>query len=112
MLAPVLIAGLMAVGGTLVAFRDSPDQPFWPSWQTRFLMVVGGVLTLYVFMEDALRTVSQGADKLMTLRPTHFDWPLFLAALVCLSASVVELAWRARSAAGPRHLRQRGGDGD
>jgi hypothetical protein len=66
-------------------------------------MLVGGVLALYVFMADALRTVPQGVDKLMELRPTRFDWPLFLVALVCLAVPVVELAWRARPAARLRH---------
>ena len=35
----------------------------------------------------------------MDLRPEHFDWPLFLLALVFLSAPVVELAWRPRTRA-------------
>ena len=62
-------------------------------------MLVGAGLALYVFMEDALRTMPQGIDRFMGLRPARFDWPLFLFALVCLSAPVVELAWRARQAA-------------
>jgi hypothetical protein len=110
-LAPVLIAGLMVAGGTLVAFYDSPEHPVWPSRPTRLVMSVGGALALYVFMADALRTVPQGLDKLMELRPTRFDWPLFLVALLCLSAPVVELAWRVRPATRLRCLRQGGGDG-
>jgi hypothetical protein len=59
--------------------------------------MVGAVLAMYVFMEDTLRTLPQGVDGFMVLRPTRFDWPLFLVALVCLSAPVVELvAWLAR----------------
>jgi hypothetical protein len=110
-LAPVLIAGLMVAGGTLVAFYDSPEQPFWPGWPTRLVMLVGGGLALYVFMEDALRTVPQGVDRLMELRPTRFNWPLFLVALMCLSVPVVEMAWRARPAARFRDLRQVDGTG-
>jgi hypothetical protein len=94
-LAPALIACLMIAGGTLVALGDSRQQPVWPSRPTWLAVLAGGTLALYVFMEDALRTLPQGLNQFMHLRPTHFDWPLFLIALACLSAPVVELAWRA-----------------
>jgi hypothetical protein len=110
-LAPVLIAGLMVAGGTLVACYDSPQQPVWPSWPTRLVLLVGGALALYVFMEDALRTVPQGLDQLLDLRPTRFDWPLFLLAVLCLAVPVVELAWQVSPAARLRHLRQVDGVG-
>jgi hypothetical protein len=94
-LAPVSIASLMVVGGTLVALRDTREQPFWPSRLSWLPVVIGVGLALYVFMEDALRVLPQGVDSLMQLRPMRFNWPLFLIALVCLSAPVLELAWRA-----------------
>lgn len=102
-LAPALIASLMIVGGTLVAIGDSPEQPVWPSRRTWLAALVGGTLALYVFMEDALRTLPQGLDRLLELRPVRFDWSLFLVALVGLSLPVLELAWRTRvGAAGQR----------
>jgi hypothetical protein len=94
-LAPMLIACLMIAGGTLVALCDSREQPIWPSRYSSFVALTGGMLALYVFMEDALRVLPEGVDKFMDLRPEHFDWPLFLLALAFLSAPVVELAWRA-----------------
>jgi hypothetical protein len=101
-LAPVVIAGLMIAGGSLVALRDSPQQPIWPARHTSLAALVGGALALYVFMEDAMRALPQGLERLMPLRPERFDWPLFLLAVVGLSAPVVELAWRARRPAGQR----------
>jgi hypothetical protein len=95
-LAPVSLASLMIAGGTLVTLRDTPEQPCWPGRRTWPPVAIGVGLALYVFMEDALRVVPQGLDSLMQLRPTRFNWPLFLVALVCLSAPVFELAWRAR----------------
>jgi hypothetical protein len=96
-LAPTLIACVMIAGGTLVALRDSPEQPICPSRYPVLAALVGGTLALYVFMEDALRVLPEGAERLLDLRPERFDWPLFLLALVFLSAPVVELAWRERT---------------
>jgi hypothetical protein len=83
----------------LVAICDAPQHRVWPSRTAWLAMLVGGVLAIYVFMEDALRMVPQGVAALMELRPTRFDWPLFLLALVCLCVPVLELAWRSRSGA-------------
>jgi hypothetical protein len=96
-IAPMLIACVMIAGGTLVALRDSPEQPICPSRYPVLAALVGGTLALYVFMEDALRVLPVSVERLLDLRPERFDWPLFLLALVFLSAPVVELAWRART---------------
>jgi hypothetical protein len=95
-LAPVLIACLMIAGGTLVALGDSAERPVCPTRYPCLVALVGGLLALYVFMEDALRALPQGADKLVDLRPERFDWPLFLLGFALLSAPVVELAYRAK----------------
>jgi hypothetical protein len=101
-LAPMLIACVMIAGGTLVALRDSPEQPIRPSGYASVAALAGGMLALYVFMEDALRVLPEGVERLMDLRPERFDWPLFLLALVFLSVPVVELAWRATTSCDTR----------
>jgi len=101
-LAPVIIAGLMIVGGGIVALCDSPQQPIWPARPTLLAALAGGGLALYVFLEDAIRTLPQGLERLASLRPERFDWPLFLLGVVGLSAPVVELAWRTRRLASLR----------
>ena len=98
-LAPMLIACLMIAGGTLVALRDSPEQPICPTRYPSLVALAGGLLALYVFMEDALRVLPEGVERLIDLRPERFDWPLFLLASVFLSAPVLELAWRVRATA-------------
>ena len=98
-LAPALIACLMIAGGTLVALGDSPEQPICPSRYSSLAALVGGMLAVYVFMEDALRVLPEGVENLIDLRPERFDWPLFLLALVFLSAPVAEVAWRVRTSA-------------
>ena len=103
-LAPMLIASLMVAGGTLVALRDSPQRPVWPSRYTSLAALIGGTVALYVFMEDALRALPKGVDRLVDLRPERFDWPLFLLALAFMSAPVVELAWRPKTSANVRQI--------
>ncbi len=59
-LAPISIACLMIAGGTMVAFRDSPQRPIWPSRFTCIAALVGGALALYVFMADAIQFAPGG----------------------------------------------------
>jgi hypothetical protein len=98
-LAPVLIAVLMIVGGSLVAFHDAPGRPFWPRRWTLVLNAVGAFLALAVFMADALRVAGQGEQALRELLPTRFHWPAYLLAWGLMACPVVDLLvrWRARA---------------
>ena len=97
-LAPVLIAALMVVGGML-ATRPPLTQPVTPlsraSW---WLYGLGIALALYVFMEDSLRALLRGLDVRQVV-PTVFNWPVFWVAFACMAAPVAQTAWRMR---GPR----------
>jgi len=93
-LAPVGIAALMIVGGTLVT--QSTRVSLDPRVHVRWALAWPGIaLALYVFMADALQAVRDGRDAAATL-PTHFNWPLFGIALVLMAAPVAETAWRMR----------------
>ena len=103
-LAPVCIAVLMIVWGTLATqFTDRAPRPRSRAtlWACSGL---GIALALYVFMADALRTLPQGLDATRQVLPVQFHWPLFLAALALMATPVAHLAWR-RS---PRCARGRG----
>jgi hypothetical protein len=80
-LAPVCIAVLMIVWGTLVTQRAHPAITS-PSWQ---LSLVGIALALYVFMADAIAALGHGLDAARTVLPNTFNWPLFLVALALMS---------------------------
>ena len=100
-IAPVLIALLMIVGGTMAtrsAFTDPVSSPTRTLWG---LQGLGVAVALYVFMTDSLRTVSQGGD-LRTMLPTSFNWPLFSFALALMAAPVMQAGWRMYSS---RHAR-------
>lgn len=96
-LAPVLIAVLMVIGGTLLAVLDEPGRPLWPARGTIWGNLGGVILALYVFMADAVAAVIRGEPPLRELLPTHFNWPIFLCAVALMALPVMDLgrrAWR------------------
>jgi hypothetical protein len=53
--------------------------------------LAGMLLVLYTFMADALRALPAGAEELSRLKPTSFNWPLYLVGLGAMAFAV----WRA-----------------
>ncbi len=90
-LAPVLIAVLMILWGTLATRLERPHESSLSSWRAWGLNALGAALALYVFMADALRVADGGVPALRTLLPAHFNWPLFCVALTLMSAPVIQL---------------------
>jgi hypothetical protein len=91
-LAPVCIASLMVVWGTLVTqFADRrPATPLpLKSWGLTWL---GIALALYLFMADSLRTLHQGLDATRQVLPEQFNWPLFCVALMLMAIPVAQCA--------------------
>lgn len=88
-IAPVSIALLMLIWGSLVSQLDPEPGETVASWKAALLCGAGIALALYTFMADALRVAHEGTDVLRTLLPVRFNWPLFSLALVLMSAPVV-----------------------
>ncbi len=67
----------------------------WKAWA---LSLTGVVLALYMFMTDAIRVVRHGGGDLALrdVLPARFNWPLFLVALVLMSAPIFSLVRRLR----------------
>ena len=84
-IAPVGIAVLMIIGGTIETQAAAPatiaTRGLW-RWSA-----VGIALGLYVFMEDALRAIAAGVDP-ATILPQAFNWPLYLLALALMALPV------------------------
>jgi hypothetical protein len=91
-LAPVSIAALMIVWGTLVTQVSDRSTPRWP-WA---LAAIGCVLALGVFMADALRALPGGRDAIIRVLPVTFNWPLFSIALTLLAMPVAHLVYTSR----------------
>lgn len=91
-LAPVSIAVLMILWGTLVTQRTAESAlSSVPSigvsgW-------IGIALALYAFMADALHVVHKGIDATRTVLPTTFNWPVFVVALTLMAAPVAKEIW-------------------
>jgi hypothetical protein len=92
-LAPVSIALLMIIEGTLESRREVSGGS--PSVERRLdrLQGLGVLLALYVFMADALSALHHGLDASMVL-PETFNWPLFCLAFSLMAAPLMRSAWR------------------
>ncbi len=90
-IAPVTIAAMMIVGGTLVTQFEQPERPVWPGRRAWALNLIGVALALYVFMSDAIRRIPAGMDVIRTALPTDFNWPLFVIALALMATPIVEV---------------------
>jgi len=94
-LAPVCIAVLMIVWGTLVsqhAVRVSATPAMPMLWG---LTGLGVVTALYVFMADSLHAARHGLDMTAVL-PTDFRWSVFIVALALMATPVANIAWNMR----------------
>ena len=55
---------------------------------------VGVLLTLGVFMADAIRTLPGGPDAVRQVLPAAFNWPVFAAALLLMAMPLLHTGWR------------------
>ncbi len=93
-LAPMLIALLMIVGGTLVVHADRPDRPIWPNRKAWALNLGGVVLALIIFMLPALQSLANGMGSVRQALPNEFNWLPFAVAFVLMAAPIVEVTRR------------------
>ena len=90
-LAPVSIAVLMVLGGTLVSRFDRPERALWPGPCAWGANLVGVALALYVFMANAIGAAGGGAEAVAQVLPTQFNWPVFVVAWLLLAVPIVDL---------------------
>ena len=93
-LAPMSVALLMIVWGTLASQRDEID---WSGSSAALACGwIGVALALYVFMADAIHVAHLGVDAARTVLPTQFNWWVFVAALMLMSVPIARMTWRVR----------------
>jgi hypothetical protein len=87
-IAPMLIAALMVVYGTLATQFENlrPSRHAW------ILNWSGCLVALLVFMADALRAADGGVEALRQVWPVWFNWPMFIFALILMAAPVIEMS--------------------
>ncbi len=91
-LAPLSIALLMILWGTLVTQWQRELPPAASSWKAAMLCGAGIALALYTFMADTLRVAAQGPEVVRTVLPVRFNWALFGIALIMMAAPVAMLS--------------------
>jgi len=100
-IAPVSIALLMLVWGTLATASSTPPPGRGSGVRLWSAAALGAALALYVFMADALRAAPHGLEAVRAVLPTTFNWPVFLVALALMAAPVAPLVWNAVLRASP-----------
>ena len=94
-LAPVSIASLMILWGTLVSQR--PSEPSRTSVASTWVLAsIGIVLALYTFMADAIHVLHEGVDATRMVLPTTFKWSVFVVALALMAAPIAHMTQLSR----------------
>ncbi len=101
-LAPVLVAALAVTGGALAVLADGRGRKVRLRALEGTALGVGALAALYTFTADALSALPTSAEALGRLRPTPFNWPVFLAAFGMMAWSVWRATWRP-ALSEPRH---------
>jgi hypothetical protein len=92
-LAPVSIASLMVLWGTLAATWKVPLMPRGHTGVAWSLNMGGVLIALAVFMTDSLSVASLGINAIRTTLPSGFNWPLFLLALALMATPILQVLW-------------------
>jgi hypothetical protein len=93
-IAPVVVAFLMIVWGSLASQYEPPAAPLRQTWAAWLLNFFGSALALYVFMFDAMTAAHHGLKSIRTMLPTQFHWSLFLLALLLMTSPLLLAGWQ------------------
>lgn len=93
-LAPVLIATLMIVWGTLVNSGQTEPGGQIGEKPVLILGLAGIAIALYVFMADSLEAIKGGAEAVRHLLPESFRWRLFGVGFVLMGAPIIQVLWQ------------------
>ena len=91
--APISIAALMIIWGTLVNRGEAQTTAQPGEKPTWLLGLLGIILALYVFMTDSLLAVKGGEEAVRHALPVAFNWRLFGLAFLLMAAPVANTFW-------------------
>lgn len=96
-LAPALIAAMMCVGGAAAVWGADKGVP-WRLNRTNAAVAAAGIgIVLYTFMADAIAAVPDGSDAVSRVRPSDFQWALFLVGFAIMSWAGLRVTWPRQS---------------
>lgn len=90
-LAPVSIAMLMVLLGTLIILGTCLGKNIWPRKPVWAFYLLGMIVTLYVFMADSINSALQGNTANYYLPPVHFNWTIFLLGLGLMLSPILAI---------------------
>jgi hypothetical protein len=91
-LAPVLIATLMIVAGAYAVINYDKGMSMRASLFDWVVLAGSIILLLYAFMADALKALPADTLTLHTLRPSQFNWSIYLIGLSLAAVFVWKMA--------------------
>jgi hypothetical protein len=77
-LAPALIAAVMCVGGAAAVRGADRGVPWRLNRTNAAVAAVGIAIVLLTFTIDGLRAAPDGLNAVARVRPSDFQWPVFL----------------------------------
>lgn len=89
-LAPILIALLMAIAGARLVCLDEAQKPVRPVWLDWGLLGLGSLVILYTFMADAINSLPANMASLALVQPGPFKWLLYLCGILLYMLAI----WR------------------
>ena len=96
-LAPALIAAVMCVGGAAAVLGADRGVSWRLTWTNVAAAAVGIAIVLYTFTADGLTALPDGLDAVAAVRPSAFQWPLFLLGFSVMSWAGLRITWPGRS---------------
>jgi hypothetical protein len=96
-LAPVMIAMMMCVGGVGAVVQEARGIPWRMNWTNVAIAATGIVICLYVFMADAIAAIPDGRAAVEAVRPSEFQWGLFMIGFAVMSWAGLRVTWPVES---------------
>jgi hypothetical protein len=96
-LAPVMIAAVMCVGGAAAVMQVDRGIEWRMTAVNVGIAGIGVAIVLYVFMADAIAAVPDGSAAVQAVRPSDFQWGLFLVGFAVMSWAGLRVTWPAES---------------
>ena len=96
-IAPASIAAMMCIGGGAAVMQAERGIEWRLTRANVALAALGIAIVLYTFMADAIAGLPDGTSAVNDVRPSSFQWPLFLLGFAILSWAGLRATWPAES---------------
>jgi hypothetical protein len=95
--APASIAAMMCVGGAAAVVQVDRGVTWRLERLNVGLAAAGIAVVLYTFMADAIAAIPDGREAVQKVRPSDFQWALFLFGFSVMSWAGLRVTWPWRS---------------